>query len=305
MGRLENRVAIVTGAGRGLGRTYAEFLAEEGASLVVNDLGTTMAGVRDENSPAEEVAAAIRARGGRAVASAHDVANWEEAGKMIALAIQTFGGLHVVVNNAGILRDRTLANISEAEWDDVIRVHLKGHAGPTHFAMKYWRDQAKTGKKVRASIIHTTSISGLAGNFGQASYAAAKLGIVGLSRVAAIEGAQYGVRSNAVAPSARTRLAITGTPGGDAIFQPPAGVGDFDPWDPANVAPLVGWLAEETCPATSQLFHVIGRRIRIFSMPALVHEIDGTGQWTSESLDRELRQRLILPVPFEQFVTLP
>jgi len=288
-----------------LGRAYAQFLAQEGASVVVNDLGTTTAGVPDRQSPAEEVVAEICARGGRAVASSHNVADWNAAGEMIALAIQTFGALHVLVNNAGILRDRTLANISEVEWDEVINVHLKGHAAPTHFAMQYWRNQAKTRLKIRASIIHTTSISGLAGNFGQASYAAAKLGIVALARVAAIEGAQFGVRSNAVAPSARTRLAIAGTPGGDAIFQPPANPVDFDPWDPANVAPLVGWLAEEACPATSQIFHAMGRRIRIFSMPSVVHEVDVGGRWTAESLDRELSQRLIVPVPFEQFVTLP
>jgi NAD(P)-dependent dehydrogenase (short-subunit alcohol dehydrogenase family) len=305
MGRLENRVAIVTGAGRGLGRAYAELLAHEGACVVVNDLGTTTAGVPDEQSPAEEVAAEICGRGGRAIASRHDVADWNAAGEMIALAIETFGDLNVLVNNAGILRDRTLANISEREWDEVMKVHLKGHAATTHHAMKYWRDGDRVGKKARASLIHTVSISGLAGNFGQASYAAAKLGIVALSRVAAIEGARYGVRSNAVAPSARTRLAITGTPDGETFFQPPANPSDFDPWDPANVAPLIAWLAEETCPATSQIFHIIGRRIRVFSMPAMVHELDSDGRWTLEALDCELGQRLVVPVPFDNYLSLP
>jgi NAD(P)-dependent dehydrogenase (short-subunit alcohol dehydrogenase family) len=302
MGRLDNRVAIVTGAGRGLGRAHALFLAREGASVVVNDLGTDASGTTGQQSPADEVAAAIVAEGGRAIASSHDVADWNGAAQMISLAITTFGDLHVLVNNAGILRDRTLANVSEAEWDGVIRVHLKGHAAPTHHAMKYWRDRSKSGHKVQASIIHTSSISGLLGNFGQGNYAAAKLGIVALSRVAALEGEGYGVRSNAVAPSARTRLAIDGTPGGATMFSPPTNTSDFDAWDPGNVSPLIGWLAAESCPVTSQIFHVIGRCIRIFSMPSVVHEFYRDERWTLEALDAQLSQAMLKPVAMNELI---
>src|SRR5262249_10844196 len=155
--------------------------------------------------PAQEVAVEIRSSGGRAIASHHDVADWGQAEQMIALAVETFGELHVLVNNAGILRDRTLANMTEDEWDAVIRVHLKGHAAPTRHAVAYWRDRSKAGHEVKASVIHTTSVAAFAGNFGQANYTAAKLGIIGLSRVTALEGQRYGIRSNAVSPSARTR----------------------------------------------------------------------------------------------------
>ena len=269
---------------------------------MVNDLGTDPSGVAGQQSPADEVVADIVAEGGRAIASDHDVADWNAAAEMIALAIKTFGDLHVLVNNAGILRDRTLANLSEAEWDGVIRVHLKGHAAPTHHAMKYWRDRSKSGHNVRASIIHTSSISGLLGNFGQGNYAAAKLGVVALSRVAALEGEAYGVRSNAVAPSARTRLATDGTPGGATMFGAPANPSEFDPWDPANVSPLIGWLAAETCPATSQIFHVMGRRIRIFSMPSVVHQFDHSGRWTLEALDDKLSHAMLEPAAMNDFI---
>jgi len=302
MGRLDNRVAIVTGAGRGLGRAHAEFLAREGACVVINDLVTDPDGYTGLQSPASEVAAAIVGGGGRAIASNHDVADWNAAAEMIHLAIETFGGLHVLVNNAGILRDRTIANMSEAEWDAVIRVHLKGHAAPTHHAMKYWRERSKAGHEVRASIIHTSSISGLVGNFGQANYTAAKLGIVGLSMVAALEGKGYGVRSNTVAPSGRTRLATDGTPGGNMLFSAPLNPSDFDPWDPGNVSPLIGWLAGEGCPATAQIFQVIGRRIRVFSMPSLAHELVNEGRWTLEALDQTLASAMLETPSISQFI---
>lgn len=305
MRHLENRVAIVTGAGRGLGRSYARLMAREGARVVVNDLGTSTSGVGGEQSPAEDVVREILAEGGKAAASHHDVSDWHAAGHLVSFAIDTFGRLDVLVNNAGILRDRTLANISEAEWDAVIDVHLKGYAATTHHAMAYWRYRAKSGAKVRASSIHTTSISGLAGNFGQANYAAAKLGIVALSRVAALEGASFGVRSNAVAPSARTRLAMSGTPNAEALFERPAIEGEFDHWDPDNVAPIIAWLAREDCPATSQIFHVLGRSIRVFSMPSIVHELVAPGRWTMEALDRELTPRLAPATSMEQYLELP
>src|ERR1700730_1837848 len=193
MNRLSRRVAIVTGAGRGLGRAHALRLAAEGAAVVVNDLGGDVHGDGQDLTPAQQVVQEICDGGGQAIASGHDVADWEQAEALIRLAVDRFGDVHVLVNNAGILRDRTLANMSEGEWDAVIRVHLKGHAAMTRHALAYWRDRSKGGHPISASIVHTTSIAAFAGSFGQANYTAAKMGIVGLSRVAALEGARYGV----------------------------------------------------------------------------------------------------------------
>jgi NAD(P)-dependent dehydrogenase (short-subunit alcohol dehydrogenase family) len=283
-GRLQGRVAIVTGAGRGLGRAHALRLAQEGAKVVVNDLGTTTDGTREGVPPGEEVVEEIRRAGGEAVASRHDCADWQEAGALVELAVQRFGDLHVLVNNAGILRDRAFANMSEAEWDAVIRVHLKGHAAPSHHALAWWRDRSKAGATVKASVIHTSSIAAYLGNFGQANYAAAKLAVVALSRVLQIEGARYGVRSNAVSPSARTRMM-----GGEA---PPAG--QFDPRDPANVSPLVAWLAAADCPANGQYFQVYGSRLLVLTLPQIAHDLNNPGgRWTLEDLDRELASRLV------------
>ncbi len=228
--------------------------------------------------------AEIRAAGGEAVASRHDCADWQQAGEMVRLAIDSFGELHVLVNNAGILRDRAFANMSEGEWDAVIRVHLKGHAATSHHAMAHWRDRSKAGAPVKASIVHTSSIAGYLGNFGQANYAAAKLAVVALSRVLQIEGERYGVRSNAVSPSARTRMM-----GGEA---PPPG--SFDPRDPGNVSALVAWLAAADCPANGQYFQVYGSRLLVLTLPQIAHDLNNpSGQWSLEDLDRELAGRLI------------
>ena len=215
-GELEGRVAIVSGAGRGLGRSHALALARHGAMVIVNDKGGDLHGEGQDATPAQQVVGEIEGFGGRAAVSGHDVSSWDQAADLVAFALQKFGRLDILVNNAGILRDRTLANMSEQEWDAVIGVHLKGHAAPTRHALAYWRDQAKAGAKVAASVVHTTSLAGLVGSFGQANYASAKLGVVGLSRVVAMEGAKYGVRSNAVSPSARTRIETSLKP-------PPAG----------------------------------------------------------------------------------
>ncbi len=283
MANLDGRVAIVTGAGRGLGRAYARALAAEGAAVVVNDLGGTLRGEGADPSPAEETAAAIRDAGGRAVASAHDVADWEAASALIGSAVAAFGRLDVLVNNAGILRDRLFANMSEADWDAVVRVHLKGHAAPARHAMAYWREAAKAGRPVAASVVNTTSLAGLIGNFGQANYAAAKLGIVGLSHTLAREGAKYGVRSNAVSPSARTRI--------ETSLEPP-GPGVFDTFDPANVAPLICWLARADCPATGQVFHAYGDRIEVIAPVTVAADLRSDGPWTAETIDRALTGRL-------------
>lgn len=301
MNRLEGRVAIVTGAGRGLGRAHALLLSSLGAAVVVNDLGSDLHGEGADVSPGATVVREIEELGGRAVLSAHDVSDWEQARELIGLAVTTFGDLHALVNNAGILRDRTLANMTESEWDGVIRVHLKGHAATTCHATAYWRSQAKAGRDVRASIVHTTSIAAFGGNFGQANYTAAKSAIIGLSRVAALEGERYGVRSNAVSPSARTRLGVEG-PGAEEAFGPPADVGTFDRFDPANVSPLVAWLVESDCPANAQVFHIDGNRVCVFQMPAVVHELHTSGRWTPEALDAQLLPRLVRPPVVADFL---
>lgn len=293
MGRLSGRVAIVTGAGRGLGRSHALALAAEGARIVVNDLGGDLHGYGADPTPAQEVAQEIVAGGGEAIVSGHDVSDWQQAEQLIQLAVGRFGDLHVLVNNAGILRDRTLANMSEEEWDAVIRVHLKGHAAPTRHAMVHWRNRAKDGRTVQASVIHTTSLAGLVGNFGQANYAAAKLGVVGLSRVVALEGAKYGIRSNAVSPSARTRIEVS-------LKAPPPGV--FDVFDPANVSPFITWLAAADCPATGQVFQVYGNRVEVLAHTTIKLDVRTEGQWTLDTLDRALAGRLENPPPLGAFV---
>lgn len=234
MGINEGRVAIVTGAGRGLGRAHALALAKEGAKIVVNDLGSAASGEGVDTSPAEEVAAEIRAMGGEAVIDTSDAASWDGAQKMVDLAINDLGGLDIVVNNAGILRDRMLVNMSEEEWDSVTRVHLKSTFAVTNRAAQYWRAQSKAGNQPDARVVNTTSHSGLYCNIGQANYAAAKAGIASFSIVAARELIRYGVTVNAIAPRATTRMT--------------EGLREWDEEalkmrDPKWVAALVSWLA--------------------------------------------------------------
>ncbi len=293
MGRLDGRVAIVTGAGRGLGRAHALALAAAGASVVVNDLGGDLQGNGVDLTPAQHVAQEIIAAGGQAEVSGHDVGDWRQAAELIDLAVGRFGGLHVLVNNAGILRDRSLANMTEDEWDAVIRVHLKGHAATARHAMAYWRQRARQGHPVKASIVHTTSLAGLVGTFGQANYAAAKLAVVGLSRVAAVEGAKYGVRSNAVSPSARTRIETSLKP-------PPPGV--FDLFDPANVSPLIVWLAGADCSATGQVFQAYGNRVEVMGHTMIDVDVRTDGRWTLEALDRALAGKFKSPPSLGAFV---
>lgn len=256
---LEGRTVIITGGGRGLGREHALRFAERGANVVVNDNGAGPDGEGGDNTPAREVVEEISAKGGNAVAHVGSASSWDSSREMVELAVETFGGLDVLVNNAGILRDRTIVNMTEAEWDAVMDVHLKGHFCPLRHAANYWRSQSKAGKDVRASVINTSSGSGLRGNPGQLNYAAAKAGIAIMSVVAARELERYGVRVNAIAPVARTRLTET-TPGlGDRIA---AGAGGaFDIWSPANVTPLVSWLAEEKCHISGQVFSIAGGHV--------------------------------------------
>jgi NAD(P)-dependent dehydrogenase (short-subunit alcohol dehydrogenase family) len=291
MGALDGRIAIITGAGRGIGREHALLFATEGAKVVVNDLGGAMDGTGDDRTPAQQVVDEIKAMGGEAIANADNVADWEGGQRLIQSAIDTFGDLHVLVNNAGILRDRVLINMTEAEWDAVIAVHLKGHFVPTRHAAAYWREQTKAGKEVRASVINTSSTSGLLANPGQANYGAAKSGIATFSEITAKELTRYGVRVNAIAPAARTRLTES-TPGLGDIVAAPTDAGVFDVWDPANISPLVAWLATEGCPATGKVFFVQGGKVARFQPWTMVDEIDKNDRWTVAELDVEMKKLL-------------
>jgi NAD(P)-dependent dehydrogenase (short-subunit alcohol dehydrogenase family) len=251
---------IVTGAGRGLGRAHALEFARQGAKVVVNDLGAELDGTGSSTGPAGEVVDQIRAMGGEAVANGADVADWEQAGQMVAQAIETFGRLDVLVNNAGFLRDRMLATMSEQEWDAVIRVHLKGHFAPTRHAIDHWRARAKAGEDVDARIINTSSGAGLMGSVGQGNYVAAKAGIAALTLNEAAELARYGVTANAIAPAARTRM----TEGVFAEMMAAPADGEFDAMAPENVSPLVVWLGSPHSRfVTGRVFEVEGGKISV------------------------------------------
>src|SRR5207302_6350688 len=237
MGALEGRICAITGAGRGIGREHALLFASEGAKIVVNDLGGAIDGSGDDRTPAQQVVDEIKAMGGEAVANADNVADWEGGQRLVNTAVETFGALHILVNNAGILRDRVIVNMTEEEWDAVIHVHLKGHFVPTRWSAAYWREQTKAGKTVKANVINTSSTSGLLGNPGQTNYGAAKAGIAAFSVIAAMELERYGVRVNAIAPAARTRM-TEATPGLGDIVKAPEDAAKFDIWDPGNVSPM-------------------------------------------------------------------
>jgi len=287
MGELEGRVAIVTGAGRGLGREHALLLAAEGARVVVNDVGGSVDGSGDDRTAAEQVVAEIEAAGGQALANADDVTDWEGGRRLVEAAVTHFGDLHLLVNNAGILRDRMLVNMSEEDWDAVVRVHLKGHFVPTRHAAAYWRTRAKSGQPVRASVVNTTSTSGLLGNPGQANYGAAKAGIAAFTVICAQELGHYGVRVNAIAPAARTRMTQQ-TPGLSDIVAPPADPSIFDIWDPANVSPVVAALGAERCTITGQVLFVQGGQVRLFSPWTMTHTLQRQGRWSVAELLAEL-----------------
>jgi NAD(P)-dependent dehydrogenase (short-subunit alcohol dehydrogenase family) len=283
MGTLDGKVAIVTGAGRGIGREEALFLAREGSSVVVNDLGGDVHGGGADSTPAQAVVDEIAAFGGRAVANYDDVASWAGAERLVNQAIETFGQLNVLVNNAGILRDGMSFNLNESDWDSVLNVHLKGHFAPAHFAAIYWRAETKAGRATSGRIINTTSDSGLWGNTGQSNYAAAKAGIVSLTWVLARELNRLGVTVNAIAPRARTRLTATiGFDEGESAAQQ-----GYDKLAPEHVAPVVGWLASDAAAGVNgQVFVVNGTeilQIRGFSVGGIIDSPDNAA-WTVPSL---------------------
>ena len=283
--RLDGRVIIVTGAGRGIGRDYALLAAAEGARVVVNDLGSGLGGEAGVERPADQVAAEIRAQGGEAVADASDVADFEGAAKLVNTAIERFGTLDVVINNAGILRDRMLVNMSPEEWDIIMRVHFRGHFCVSRHAAAYWRDQSKATGPVDRVLISTSSISGLHGAVGQTNYASAKSGLATFAQLCHRElNERYGVRSYAIAPSGRTRLTLS-TPGTSVAASVPEGA--FDKWDPANVAPFVIWLAAKGCPIPSgNVFGVMGDRIDIYRTWHVTGAVRaGDHRWTFAELD--------------------
>jgi len=287
MGALDGRVAIITGAGRGIGREHALLFAREGAKVVVNDLGGAADGTGDDVGPAQEVVNEIVGAGGEAVANGDSVSSWEGAQRLVNAAVESFGDLDILVNNAGILRDRVVVNMTEDEWDAVIAVHLKGHFAPTRWAAAYWREQSKAGVSKPRNIVHTSSTSGLFSNPGQSNYGAAKSGIATLSQICAKELSRYGVKSNCIAPAARTRLTLA-TPGLGEMLQAPQETGAFDVWDPANVSPLVAYLATADCPFNGQTFFVQGGAVRIVQSWAFGQSVEQNDRWTVEGLKAAL-----------------
>ena len=287
MGTLDGKVAVVTGAGRGIGREHALLLAAEGARVVVNDLGTEWDGSGVDDQPAQLVVDEITAAGGTAVANDADVASWDGARQMVDQAVETYGDLNILVNNAGFLRDRMSFSTEESDWDEVIRVHLKGHFAPCKHAATYWRERSKGGDAIYGRIINTTSEAGLFGNVGQANYSAAKAGIVAMTIVLARELSKYGVTANTIAPRARTRM-TTRTFEGFGAGTP----GQFDQWDPANLAPAIAWLAgPDAAEVTGQVLVVWADRIYLMEGWHRVGTlVKGDERWTPAELGARYRE---------------
>ncbi len=259
MGICDGRVVIVTGAGRGLGRTHALAFAAEGAKVVVNDVGASLTGEGRDGSPAQDVVAEILTAGGEAVVNDDDVSDWEGAGRIVRQAVDTFGSLDTLVANAGIVRDRMLVNMSVDEWDAVMRVHLRGTFCPVRHAVDYWRAEHKAGRPRAARIVTTSSGAGLFGSVSQANYSAAKAGIAAFTVVAAAELSRYDILANTIAPSARSRMtedAFT-----EMMAKPPEG--QFDRMDPANVSPLVVWLGSSACTVSGRAFEIAGGELSV------------------------------------------
>lgn len=287
MGHLEGKTVIVTGAGRGIGREHALLFASEGASVVVNDLGGAEDGSGAEAGPAEQVAREIRDSGGQAVSNTDDVADAAGAQNIVQSAVDNFGRLDGLVNNAGVLRDRVLVNLGDDDWDIVVRVNLRGTFLLTRAAGNHWRERSKAGEEVSASIVNTSSESGVFGNPGQANYAAAKAAVASLTQVSSKELQRYGVRVNAILPQARTRL--TEGAFGDALA---AKEGQFDRWDPANVSPFVGYLLSPLTDITGEVFLVGGSRVQRIRPWEKDPEwkLLAEGRWTLDALDKAVAE---------------
>jgi len=286
MPSLEGKVAIVTGAGRGIGREHALALAEAGASVIVNDLGGALSGEGHDDTPAKHVVAEIEAAGGRAAANAENVADFEGAERLVRQAIDDFGRLDILVNNAGILRDRMIVNMTEQEWDAVIAVHLKGHFAATRHAAAHWRDRSKAGEIVRGRVINTSSPSGVFGNVGQSNYGAAKAGIAMFTVIVAQELARYGVTVNCIAPNARTRMT-------ESAFELPSEEGGFDPLAPSNNTPVVVALASDAAQSiTGQVFHIFGGAVNMLRPWSPGELFAREGGWEPHELIDALLERL-------------
>ncbi len=287
MPNLDGKVAVVTGAGRGIGREHALALARAGAKIVVNDLGASLAGEGADAGPAHDVVREIQALGGEAVANGENVSDFVGAKRLIDGAVAAFGRLDILVNNAGILRDRMLVNMEEHEWDAVIEVHLKGHFAPTRHAAAHWRERSKAGDQVNARVINTSSPSGVFGNVGQLNYGAAKAGIVGFTLIAAQELQRYGVTVNAIAPNARTRMTEA------AFGEIPPPESGFDAADPANNSPIVIALcADEAQDITGQVFFIYGGVVNMLSGWEAGELFASDERWDPDALLQELRARL-------------
>ncbi|MDQ4143004.1 MAG: SDR family oxidoreductase [Actinomycetota bacterium] len=285
MPSLDGKVAIVTGAGRGIGRGHALALAEAGAKIVVNDLGGSSAGEGQDAAPAQQVADEIKSNGGEATANFDNVADFQGAENMVKQAIGEFGRLDILVNNAGIIRDRMLVNLSEEEWDAVIAVHLKGHYAPTRHAAAYWRQMSKEGNPINGRVINTSSPSGVFGNVGQTNYGAAKAGIAAFTIIAALELGRYGVTVNCLAPNARTRL--TEQTFGDI----PVPEGQFDPMDPDNISPVVVALAADEAQAiTGQCLFVYGGVVNVLKPWDVGEAIVSEGKWDPDELVQKFKE---------------
>ena len=295
-GICDGRVVIVTGAGRGIGRAHALALAAEGAKVVVNDLGAELDGRGRSSGPAGEVVDAIRGAGGEAVANGDDVADWEASGRLVQAALDAFGRLDAVVNNAGFVRDRMFVSTSEEEWDAVLRVHLKGHFCVARHATAHWRDRVKAGDKPDARIINTSSGAGLQGSIGQSAYSAAKAGIATLTLVQAAELRRYGITANAIAPAARTRM--TETVFAEMMAKPAAG---FDAMAPENVAPLVVWLASaESRDVTGQVFEIAGGKLSVADGWRAGPTIDKGARFTPAEVGGTVRELLARALPAQK-----
>ncbi|CAG2159332.1 SDR family oxidoreductase [Cupriavidus numazuensis] len=277
----KDRVVVITGAGRGIGREYALEFARQGARVVVNDLGAAGDGSGADAGPAQSVVNEIRALGGQAVANTDDISDWDGAQRLIQTAIDTFGGLDVLVNNAGILRDKTLVNMSIEEWDSVIRVHLRGTFCPMRHAAAYWRDESKAGRQRAARVINTSSSSGLYGIVGQTNYGAAKAGIANMSIVASQEMGRFGVTVNAIYPTATSRLTEELFKKSGLVAEP----GKFDAFDASNVAPLIVWLGSEASSGvTGRVFGVRGGSITVAEGWSAGPSVDKGSRWEPEEL---------------------